>query len=170
MEIKSLIKKVLVLFFLSVVLIVVLTFQEGGAGRSYVGWIKEKITGLGPELNLAEEESGLDLKNIDINNLFDKEKESSQNNQEILETESQDGQENIKTIIKKEVVEKETEPVLMKTKNLSDIEKELKQISLEVKKISNNIKEMAALNEIQKNINDISNKIAELNRELGNKT
>ena len=66
MNSNSLIKKVIVLIFLLVILIAVFILQGNNFGESYFSWMKMKLIGIGPELNLAEEDSGLDLSDIKI--------------------------------------------------------------------------------------------------------
>jgi len=73
MNSKRLGKKIFVLAFLIVVLVGVFALQGDSFGKGYFTWLKDRLVGLGPELNLAEEDSGLDLSSIDIDNLFPKE-------------------------------------------------------------------------------------------------
>ena len=70
MNTTSLGKKILVLIFLVVVLGGVFLLQGDSFGKEFFSWAKAKIVGLGPELNLAEEDSGIDFTNIDIDDLL----------------------------------------------------------------------------------------------------
>ncbi|MBU3942653.1 hypothetical protein KKA24_01570 [Patescibacteria group bacterium] len=54
-------KKVLVLVFLLVILAGVFVIQSEDLGRGYFSWLKAKMIGMGPELNLTEKDSGLDF-------------------------------------------------------------------------------------------------------------
>ena len=68
MNSNSLMKKVLVLIFLLVILVAVFVIQGDNFGEGYFSWLKMKLIGMGPELNLAEEDSGLDLTDIKMEN------------------------------------------------------------------------------------------------------
>lgn len=61
-------KKVLVLVFLFVVLVGVFVIQSEDLSKGYFSWLKAKMIGMGPELNLTEKDSGLDFTTIDTEN------------------------------------------------------------------------------------------------------
>ena len=86
-------KKIFVLAFLIVVLVGVFALQGDSFGKGYFTWLKDKLVGIGPELNLAEEDSGLDMSNINIDNLF-----STKEDESIIE--ENDGFEELDTSLK----------------------------------------------------------------------
>lgn len=131
MNSNSLIKKVIVLIFLLVILIAVFILQGNNFGESYFSWMKMKLIGIGPELNLAEEDSGLDLSDIKIGNASNQEEEI----EEVKEVEEP-------VIAEEELPTDEDIAVIPETSGpstaevLLEIEQEINQIAKEIERIN----------------------------------
>ena len=136
----SLIKKVLVLVFLLIILIAVFVIQGNEFGSGYFSWLKMKLVGMGPELNLAEEDSGLDLTDINIENASvlersEIEKETEEEPEVVIEPADTEGS----GVAKEEplgsmaVIPETSGPSMDEV--LLEIEQEINQIAKEIKKI-----------------------------------
>ena len=131
MNSNSLIKKVIVLIFLLVILIAVFILQGNNFGESYFSWMKMKLIGIGPELNLAEEDSGLDLSDIKIGNASNQEEEI----EEVKEVEEPViAEEELPTDEDIAVIPETSGPSI--TEVLLEIEQEINQIAKEIERIN----------------------------------
>ena len=144
MKSSSLIKKVLVLVFLLIILIAVFVIQGNDFGNGYFSWLKMKLIGMGPELNLAEEDSGLDLTDIKIENASalvrsETEGETEEEPEVVIEIEEP-------TLVEEEplgsiaVIPETSGPSMDEV--LLEIEQEINQIAEEIKKIDIEIREL----------------------------
>lgn len=129
MNSNNLVKKVLVLVFLLIILIAVFVLQDNNFGGDYFAWLKMKLIGIGPELNLAEEDSGLDLTDINIG-----EGRNLASIKEIKEIEEPILVEKEPVI---EVIPETSGPSIEEV--LLEIEQEINEIAKQVERISNEI-------------------------------
>ena len=140
MNSNSLIKKVIVLIFLLVILIAVFILQGNNFGESYFSWMKMKLIGIGPELNLAEEDSGLDLSDIKIGNASNQEEEIEEvkevEESVVAEKEMPITDEDIAVI--PETSGPSTAEVLLEIEQeINQIAKEIERINIEILKLQN---------------------------------
>ena len=134
MNSNSLMKKVLVLIFLLVILVAVFVIQGDNFGQGYFSWLKMKLIGMGPELNLAEEDSGLDLTDIKIENANASVRPEIEEEPEVV-VEVEEPifvEEEPESII--EVIPETSGPSI--TEVLLEIEQEINQIAKEIERIN----------------------------------
>ncbi|MBZ9577514.1 hypothetical protein KJA13_00540 [Patescibacteria group bacterium] len=111
---------------------------------------------IGPKISLFED-SGLDLSEINIENLVEKgpafapDGASAGKEEEGLVEEVQEGQGG---------------PIIIFEPKLAGIQKEINEIAKEVERIDQEVKKLMALTEIQEGIDEITEKVAELSQEL----
>ena len=149
-------KKVFVLIFLLIVLIGVFAIQGDDFGKGYFSWLKNKLVGMGPELNLTERDSGLDFTEIDINNFSNGKPADAEGSgvatelptvEDIMEEE--DGLENIETIIEEpEEIEGIGGPIpgSEEVMSLEEIEQELERIIKEIEILIVEVQKLANSN------------------------
>lgn len=132
MNSKGLGKKMFILIFLLVILTGVFIAQNDSFGKEYFEWFKMKLIGLGPELDLAKEDSGLDMTSIDIDALL------AQDTEEESIIEEDDGFENLDMIISavEDIGDEDPEELVIAS---DDIQKELLRIKAEIDKIAEEI-------------------------------
>ena len=129
MNSNNLMKKVLVLVFLLVILVAVFAVQGNNFGEGYFSWLKMKLVGMGPELNLAEEDSGLDLTDIKMENASKKPEGEVEVEEPVVVKEEP------KPII--EVIPETSGPSMSEV--LLEIEQEINQIAKEIERINGEI-------------------------------
>jgi len=155
MNTTSLGKKILVLIFLVVVLGGVFLLQGDSFGKELFSWVKAKIVGLGPELNLAEEDSGIDFTNIDIDDLLSAPEptvETSSEAEKIVEDDSLANLDAIinsgeELIISEDEITKEVTVVPVAVDNFQDellkIKDEIDRIAGEVERITLEVQQLS---------------------------
>jgi len=153
MSVKHLGKKIFVLAFLIIVLVGGFALQGDSFGKGYFTWLKDKLIGMGPELNLTEKDSGLDMSSVDIDNLFSKKEEP---------TIEEDGLEDLNTSLKINL------DTITSTDDGLIMEQIFDEETLPKKKVvaSDNIQE--ELLRIQKEINNIAQKVEVIKIEVQN--
>ena len=144
MNTTSLGKKILVLIFLVVVLGGVFLLQGDGLGKDSFSWLKAKIIGLGPELNLAEEDSGIDFTNINMDDLLSTSEPIIETSSEIEKIAEDDGLANLDAIINsgEELIISEdeiTKEVLVAPITVDNSQDELLRIKNEIDRIAGEV-------------------------------
>ena len=173
MDKNSLWKKVLALLFLIVILGLVFVFQDSSLKSSdYFSWIKDKLIGIGPELNLTKDSPDLDLSNINLEDFLDERPDSSSQDGEKQES-SRVVEEDV--LIVEDVLE---EKVITDTleygiggpvpgvSTSSTLENNLLKISEELERISDSVNNLILLSEIQNSVDSISRQIEQINQEI----
>lgn len=139
-------KKIFVLAFLIVVLVGVFALQGDSFGKGYFTWLKDKLVGIGPELNLAQEDSGLDMSNIDIDNLF-----SAKEDEQVIE--ENDGFEELDTSLKIDL------DTITSTDGGLTMEQVFDEETLPEKEVTTGDNIQKELLKIQEEINNIAQKV-----------
>ncbi len=136
-------KKVLVLVFLFVVLVGVFVIQSEDLGKGYFSWLKAKMIGMGPELNLTEKDSGLDLTIINPENFSKREEAIKEITTNIIKEEKIEEVGEKPTVVQDLGVAREeltgiggpipgTEDIM----SLEEIQSEINRIQVEIDRIS----------------------------------
>ena len=157
----NLVKKTFVLIFLLAVLIAIFIWQGNGFSQDYLGWLGTGLARLnpfdimiGPELELAED-SGLDLSNVNIEEMIIEQSESTEESieEKVEETSAEESLVSKYEISKEEVIigiGGPVESVIVVSENkmtLEDIEQEINRITKEVERIDENVQSLVALYE-----------------------
>lgn len=151
MDSKILNKDFLFLILLLVIVVGVFLWQNPRVGEDYFGKIKAMLA---PELSLSED-SGLDLSEVNIENLLGEEEPAES------PSDNQVGREEL-------VVEEESQggPIIIFEPKLAGIQKEINEIAKEVERIDQEVKKLKALTEIQWGIDEIADKVSQIGQEL----
>lgn len=161
----NLVKKTFVLIFLLAVLIAIFIWQGNGFSQDYLGWLGTGLARLnpfdimiGPELELAED-SGLDLSNVNIEEMIIEQSESiEESTEESIEEKVEETSAEEPLVSKDEIPKEEViigiggpvESVIVVSENkmtLEDIEQEINRITKEVERIDENVQSLVALYE-----------------------
>jgi len=137
-------KKIFVLIFLLIILVGVFVIQNEDLGQEYFTWLKNKIIGLRPELNLTEQDSGLDLSTVNLANVLDKDPVSIQEDEPIEEITTNFEEVEIPSQIEETNGIGGPIPGTEEEISLEEIKEQVDRITIEVERITEEVKNLVS--------------------------